>query len=163
MVRYKPLPPARPLEETREIHRAVPPDPTATDDCCAHLQASVPLPDRSTAREWLGFFEALELVDSDADGYYRLDWPEDGRELGDRFGRRVLGAGELLDAVETHGPVTAQWLVEHLEDSGAIQERGREELDPETRIRRLLGWSRQFGLITGSEGGYRPVDPEATD
>lgn len=160
MVRYKPLPPARSLAETREIHRAVPADPTATDDCCSRLQGSAPVPDRSTAREWLGFFEALELVDSDGDGYYRLDWPGDQRELGERLARRVLGASELLEAVEKQGPVTADRLVEQLEDSSSI--RARDGPDPDTRVRRLLDWSRQFGVLTESDGEYRSVDPETT-
>ena len=161
MIRYKPLPPSRSLDDTREIHRAVPLDPTATDDCCARLARSVPLSDRATAREWLGFFEALELVGSDADGYYRLDWPADERALGARFARSVLGAREVLDAVEAHAPVTADRLVEHLEESDEIHKRGRGERggpDPDTRIRRLLGWSQQFGLVTESNGEYGTVD-----
>jgi DNA polymerase III delta prime subunit len=55
-------------------------------------------------------FEALELVEDDGGGYYRLDWPE----------------------------------------SDEIRERGRDGLDPDTRVRRLLGWSRQFDLVTES-------------
>ena len=154
MVRFKPLPEPRPLDELRRIHGAVPADPTATDDCCSSLQAAASLPNRETAREWLGFLEALELVDDDG-GYYRRDWPADKQELGKRFEQRILGARELLATVQAEGPVTRDELLWTLDDSDAMSGRSDDRtLDSLTRVERLLGWSDQLGLVSERDGRY---------
>jgi len=154
MVRYKPLPTPRPLDELRRIHESVPADPTATEDCCSYLEATASLPDRETAREWLGFLEALELVDDDG-GYYRREWPPDEDELGARFERRILGAGELLEAVDAAGPMTLEELHAALDDTQAVHPRATDGAPAtRTRIERLLDWSLQFGLVSKRSDGY---------
>ena len=156
-VRYKPLPEPRSLEELRAIHRAVPADPTDTDDCCRAVATAASLHDRGTAREWLGFLEALELVDSNQDGYYRCDWPADGETLGDRFERRVLGARELLEVLDSETGATLDQLVPALTDSDGFELRSSDsaEDDIEGRVRRLLGWSLELGRVAKQDERYR--------
>jgi len=163
MVRYKPVPAPRGLDVLQAIHRAVPADPSSTDDCCAHLAASSPVGDRTGAREWLGFLEALELVATDG-GYYRLAW--DGRvtTLADSFERRVFGARELLGAVDRIEPATQEQLADAVAGSDSFRTRDSTPgAGVDSRVERLLGWSELFGLVTESGGTYRLGEPGQPD
>lgn len=156
MVRYKPVPEPCDIDRLRRIHAAVPADAEATDDCCTRLCTVGPLSDRSAAREWLPFLTALDLVAQSADGYHRLDWQDQAR-LAPHFRANVLGARELLAAIETREPVTLEGLLEESVVGEATTPRTG-ETERELRVRRLLDWSERFGLVVEQHSGYRLSD-----
>jgi len=159
MVRYKTVPAPCGLDQLREIHTAVPADPEATDDCCARLSTQGPVTDRDAAREWLPFLTALGLASRTDAGYHRLDW-RNRAQLARSFRENVLGARELLAAIETDGPVSVEHLFVNPVLRGAIATRTarwEESVDQQhaikSHIQRLLGWSEVFGLITRNSAG----------
>jgi hypothetical protein len=159
MVRYKSLPKPCNLDQLRDIHAAVPADPEATDDCCARLCAVGEVHDRDAAREWLPFLTALGLVSRGDAGYQRLAWRERA-QLAESFRENVLGASELLTVIESDGPISIERLFVNprIREATATKTAGRDEDVDQNRavkfrVKRLLGWSEVFGLITRNSAG----------
>ncbi len=159
MVRHKPVPEPCSLDRVREIHAAVPADPEATDDCCARLCAVGQVQDRDAAREWLPFLTALGLASRADEGYHRQDWREQS-QLAESFRGNVLGASELLTVIEADGPISIErlFVTPTIREATATRTAGRDEgVDQHRavkfRVRRLLGWSEVFGLITRNSAG----------
>ncbi|PSQ63967.1 MAG: hypothetical protein BRD21_00910 [Halobacteriales archaeon SW_8_66_22] len=82
--------------------------------------------------------------------------PEDPT-LGDRFERRVLGATELLEVLDSETGATLDQLVPALKDSDGFELRSSDsaEDDIEGRVRRLLGWSLELGRVAKQDERYR--------
>jgi hypothetical protein len=159
MVRYKTVPDPCDLDRVQEIHAAVPADPEATDDCCARLCTVGSVRDRDAAREWLPFLTALGLASRTDAGYHRLDWRERAH-LAESFENHVLGARELLDIVDTAGPMSVERLFVNptLRDAVVTGAAGREESPHQqraikSRIERLVGWSEVLGLVARNSAG----------
>ncbi len=127
-MRFRLVPPPADIDRLETIRSTVPTDPTAVDDCCAHLCQHADVPDRETARQWLVFLQALGLV-ANRDGYVRTDLPVERERLQQRFEQDVYGGREIREATESGQSVT----------SVADELRAEEEY-----LRRLTGWLSVF-------------------
>jgi hypothetical protein len=157
-VRFKevPAPPAS-LDALADYRRAVPLVPGSEDDCCARLQRRTDVATRAAARTWLTFLRALELVEETDDGYARTRGDADPEALADAFRERVVGAREVLAALD-EGPVDAAAAFEAVRPAVPRWERHR---NPETwedewreRAERLLSWAVLLGLAEPTADGY---------
>lgn len=167
-MRYKVVPEPRGVAFLESARRAVPLVPDAVEDCCRRLTEATAISSRDAARDWLAFLEALELVEETPRGYRRRrnDLASGGSDadaadeakLAVAFERRVFGAREVLDALESHGPLTADGAFEHLRERVPRWERERRPDWKDTwreRTRRLLEWSVAFELAARADGRYR--------
>lgn len=161
-MRYKIVPPVQDAAFLEAAQRAVPLVPGSVEDCCLRLVDETAAPSRDTAREYLTFLEALELVEESERGYRRRRIEPEEQDLADAFERRVFGASELLDALRTDGPQTADGAFESIRDVVPQWERDRHtdwEAEWRDRTGRLLEWCVTFELATTDGSEYRAVKP----
>jgi hypothetical protein len=158
-MRYKvaPAPPGD-VDGLFEAQRAVPLVPESTDDCCARLQERLDLTARESAREWLGFLEALALATETDRGFERRRGDPDPSVLGERFRTHVFGARELCSALEgADGPLTVEDAFAAVRESVPTWERNRHEdweAEWRDRVQALLEWAVLFGLADREGEGY---------
>ena len=168
-MRYKIVPPARDVAFLRDVSAALPRVPNSVEDCCSRIRDRTDVPSRDVAREYLTFCQALGLA-AEADGaYYRpQDRPEDA-ELAAAFRENVLGAQEVLDAMESMEgeealSVTAAFdAVEPLVPRWERNQEADWEATWRERTERLCKWAVAFGLATAVEGGYRVRTVDVAD
>lgn len=127
-MRFRLVPPPADIDRLETVRSAVPTEPTAVADCCAHLCQRADVPDRETASEWLVFLQALGLV-MNRDGYVRTEQVVDREQLKRAFEQRVYGVRELHEA----------------RASGETVESVADELRADDEyVRRLEGWFAAF-------------------
>lgn len=158
-MRFKVVPEPRDVD-LAAVQRAVPLVPDPVEDCCTLICDRTGIPGRDTAREWLTFAQALELVEETDQGFKRTRREPDPDHLADAFRRRVFGAREVLTSLGD-GPRTVDEAFEDLRGSVPEWERDRHtdwEAEWRERTRRLLAWSARFGLAERSDDRYRLAD-----
>lgn len=160
-MRYKVVPAPRSVAFLRDVQSALPLVPGSVDDCCARIRDRTDIQSRDEARAYLTFVRALGLAADSDRGYSRVrDGPADD-ELGERFREQVLGAREVLQALE-HGPRTAAECFELGRDTVPRWERERQvdwETEWRARTERLLEWAAEFGLVRRQDSKYRLEKP----
>lgn len=150
-MQYRQLPPAGTLDDVEAVYRAVPRDPTETDDCCARLCDRTSVERREHASEWLVFLTALDCVTDDGEGYYRTEETFEGEQLADRFVSRVFGVQATLELLESADePLTNEEIADCLAD----QTRRRLERIGSAYLDRLLAWATAFELVAQTDDGY---------
>ena len=158
-MRFKPVPdPPASLDAVAAARRAVPLVPDSEDDCCARLRRRRDLPDRGTARTWLAFLRALELVEETDSGYRRVRTEPTPDDLRTAFRERVFGASETLDVLESaDGPLSPGAVFDRLRGRVPTWERHR---DPQwegrwrDRTERILDWFVLLEIAERADGGY---------
>ncbi|WP_323190715.1 hypothetical protein [Halostella sp. PRR32] len=157
-MRFKEIPaPPESLDFLAEAQRAVPLVPEPENDCCARLTDRTSVSDRETARTWLTFLRALELVEETDRGYARVRGDPDPDELAGAFRERVFGAREVLSLLGDH-PLTVAEVFEQFEPTVPQWERHRNpqtwRSQWKTRVERLLEWAALLGLAERTGSGY---------
>ncbi len=157
--RFKPVPPTpASLDRLYEARSAVPLVPSDSDDCCARVRRGLGLADRDAGRTWLVFLRALSLVDRSDRGYRRTREDVSTDELGRRFRERVVGADDVLAAVEAADePLSVDAVFERVQETVPAWERRRHEdwrAVWRNRTERLLEWARLLELVERVDGGY---------
>ena len=177
-MRYKIVPPARDVPFLRDVSAALPRVPNSVEDCCSRIRDRTDVPSRDLAREYLTFCQALGLA-AEADGaYYRpQNTPEDA-ELAAAFRENVLGAREVLAAMdsvegkESKAGEEGEEVLSVEEAFDAIEplvprwERNQKtdwEATWRERTERLCEWAVAFGLAAAEEGGYRVRNVDVAD
>jgi hypothetical protein len=125
------------------------------------IRDGTPLQSRDAARELLTFMQALGLAAESERGFYRIRGDITDDQLRSAFLENVFGARELVEAVETDGPLTAAEGLDALRAEVPRWERARYpdwESEWSQRVERLLEWATVFDLAESAEGGYRAVD-----
>lgn len=149
-MRTKAVPGPVSMDALVDAQRAVPLVPEPTDDCCGHLQARGPATTRDSARDWIAFLAALDLLAEGERGYqrYRVD-PTD-EPLAERFRERVYGVKEAIAVLE-EGATTVEGIFEATRSMVPTWERNRHpdwEATWRDRTERLLAWAVLFGLCS---------------
>ncbi|MCL9813218.1 hypothetical protein [Natranaeroarchaeum aerophilus] len=149
--RFKPVPPAPDsLDRLHEARQAVPLVPGDSDDCCARVARNLALDNRQQGETWLVFLRALSLVEAGDRGYHRTREDVETAELGARFRDRVVGADDVLSAVEdADEPQGVDRIFERVRETVPSWERRRHdnwESVWRERTARLLGWAVLFEL-----------------
>jgi hypothetical protein len=160
-VRFKEVPaPPDSLDAVAAVRDAVPLVPQPENDCCARVVDRTAVDDRETARTWLTFLRALELVEETDRGYARVRGGIDPDELAAAFRDRVFGAREVLSLLGDH-PLTVAEVFEQFEPTVPQWERHRNPQSWretwETRVERLLEWAVLLGLAERTDAGYEAV------
>jgi hypothetical protein len=157
-VKYKVAPEPRSPSFLGEAQATLPLVPSPDQDCCARLMDGTDVADREDAEEWITFLQALELVAETDRGYQQLDVDPDEADLAAAFRERVFGVEEVLAALESAGPATAEAVFEEVRAIVPQWERNRVP-DWETkwtgRVERLLEWAVRFDLVERVDGAYR--------
>lgn len=158
--KFKPVPPA-PDDLTRldDARRGVPLVPSEDSDCCARIARRLELQDRDAGQTWFTFLRALRLVERSKRGYTRRREDLDTDALGERFRGRVVGADEVVTAVEAaEKACDVAAVFERVAETVPTWERNRHgdwEAVWRDRTARLLDWAVLFDLIDRTGGGYR--------
>ena len=158
-MKFKVLPPpADSLETVGEVQAAVPLVPDGEESCCARLLRRTDVASRDTAKEWLSFLRALELVEETAGQYRRLPQEADPDRMRASFRDRVYLAEDVLGVVSAaDDPLGAGEVFERVSDRVPQWERHRHEDAADVwreRVRRLLEWAVTLGLLERAEAGY---------
>ena len=159
--RFKPVPPApESLDRLHEARAAVPLVPSGSEDCCARVARALGLADRGTGETWLVFLRALSLVEAGDRGYHRTREDVEIAALRARFRERVVGADDVLSAVEdADEPLGVDRIFERVSETVPAWERRRHD-DWEAvwrdRTGRLLGWATLFEFLEETDGRYCP-------
>lgn len=156
-MRYRQLPPAGDLTTLESVRRAVPREPTATDDCCARLCDRTGVDTREHASQWLVLLTALGCVTDDGVGYYRHADGIDPEALAERFESHVFGVPELLGVLEAaDGPLTRAEIADRLD---ARTRKRVQRTDPGSAyLDRLLAWAVTLERVAVAEDGYALQD-----
>jgi hypothetical protein len=164
-MRYKVVPEPLGLDTLEAAHAAMPLVPGSVEDCCLRLVDRTAVPARDSAREWVTFMQALDVVAETPQGYKRRRVEFDPRALGNAFQRRVFGAREVLATLDA-GPATVEEVFESLAPAVPEWERDRHtdwEREWRERTRRLLEWGVAFGLVVrDGEACGRADGPEGS-
>lgn len=155
-MRYKPVPTPTDLEVLAAVQSAVPRVPGSTSDCCARILDRTIVEGRDTARAWLTFLQALELVRDTDTGYVRRDRDPTAAAVSSAFRERVYGVQEVLTMLDTvDGSVSAETIAAN-ESLIPRWERNRDPTggDWEDRITAILEWAVCFDLATATSDGY---------
>lgn len=156
---FKPIPPVpESLDRLDEARRGVPLVPGDSDDCCTRVSRTLGLTDRQLGETWLVFLRALSLVTVGDRGYRRIREDVGTDELGRRFRERVVGADDVITAVEAATePIDANGVFERIRGTVPTWERRRHE-DWESvwreRTDRVLAWAALFGQVEHVDDGY---------
>lgn len=190
-MRYKTVPPAPPDERDaiaslETVRDALPLVPRSEEDCCARLVDRVEwIESREVATEWIAFLHALGLAERSDSGYARVRGePVSGNpdrdvsgeldrdSLAVRFRERILGAGEVCDALERSDvsaptdavasdtspePVTVNEAFDAVEPVVPEWERRRTDAWRATwraHAERCLEWTTAFGIAEERDEGY---------
>ena len=161
-MKFKVLPePAASIEAIAEMQAAVPLVPDGEESCCARLIRRTDLASQDAAKEWLTFLRALELVEETAGQYRRLPHEADPDRLRASFRNRVYLAEDVLGVVSAaDDPLGAGEVFERVSDRVPQWERHRHEDVADVwreRVRRLLEWAVVVGLAERAEDGYVAV------
>jgi hypothetical protein len=156
-MRYRQLPPAGDLATLESVRRAVPRDPTETDDCCARLCDRTAVERRDHASQWLVFLTAVGCVTEDEAGYYRHDEDIDPEALAERFESHVFGAPEVLGVLDaTDRPLTRAEIADRL-DARTLDRLQR--TDPGSAyLDRVLAWAVSLERVTVEGDRYASRD-----
>lgn len=160
--RFKPVPPApESLDRLHEARAAVPLVPSDSEDCCTRVVRALGLADRGAGETWLVFLRALSLVEAGDRGYHRTREDVETAELGGRFRDRVVGADDVLSAVEdADEPLGVDRIFERVRETVPSWEQRRHD-DWEAvwheRTARLLGWAVLFELLVETDDAYTPT------
>ena len=162
-MRFKPVPaPPDSLDAVAAAQRAVPLVPDSEDDCCARLRRRRDLPDRETARTWLAFLRALELVEETESGYRRVRVDPTPERVRRAFRERVFGAREALDVLRSaDGPLSSDEVFDRLRDRVPTWERHRDpawERRWRDRTGSILDWFVLLDLAARDDGEYVSVE-----
>lgn len=153
-MRYRDVPPARDFDGLCRIYERVPESSDTVEDCCAHLVSETDIGTRAEASQWLVFLRALDLVETDEEGYYRVDDTLDRTTLADRFEERVLGASAIVSVVEESStPLTSTEIANAIEESAPRSLRTDSDwrAEWEQYVGRLLEWAAVFGRLDRSD------------
>jgi hypothetical protein len=160
-VKFKPVPPAPDaFGDVARVQRAVPLVPGSDDDCCGRLVDRLGV-DRGTARTWLTFLRALELVVETPAGYRRTDAAPTVDHCRAALFDRVFAAAAVRDALAAAGPATVDDVFEAVRERVPTWERHRDPAWTDAwreRVCRLLGWLVLFDAaerIDGEPPRYR--------
>jgi hypothetical protein len=166
-VKFKVVPEPRSLSFVRDAQQSLPLVPSSENDCCALLIADTGIDSRDTAREWITFLRALDLVGESNGRYYQRRNHNDPStdDLATAFREQVFAADDVLRVLEERAtdvgnadePVSAVEVFERVREIVPTWERNYHQ-DWETvwreRVRRLLEWAVEFGLAERSGDGY---------
>lgn len=158
-MKFKVLPePAASVEAIAEMQAAVPLVPDGETTCCARLIRRTDVAAQDAAKEWLTFLRALELVEETEGEYRRLPHEADPGRLRESFRDRVYLAEEALAVLAAaDGPLEVDVVFDRLADRVPQWERHRHTDEAEVwheRVRRLLEWAVVLDLAERAEGGY---------
>lgn len=158
-MKFKVVPEPRSVAFLREAQRALPLVPADENDCCARLVARTDLPSRDEARGWITFLQALGLVAETDSGFRRLRREPDANTLAEAFREHVFGAEDTLEILAAaDSPLGAEAVFERFRDRVPNWERHRHadwETEWRERVRQLLGWALEFGLVERAGENYR--------
>lgn len=161
-MRYKVVPEPIERETLHQARDALPLVPGAVEDCCVRIRDGTPLHSRDAARELLTFLQALGLAAESERGFYRVRGDITDDQLQTTFIDNVFGARELIEALETGGPLTATEGLDVLRPEIPQWERARYpdwESEWGQRAGWLLEWATVFDLAETVDGGYRARAP----
>ena len=158
-MKFKILPePAASVDAVAEMQAAVPLVPDDETSCCARLVRRTDLGAQDDAKEWLTFLRALELVEETEGEYRRLPHEADPERLRAAFRERVYLAEDVLATLAAaDGPLGVDAVFERLEDRVPQWERLRHTDETgvwRERLRRVLEWAVVLGLAERADGGY---------
>lgn len=155
-VRYRVLPPVD-GPSPQEVARALPTDPTRTDDCCGWLLDRGAVADRERAREWLPFLAALGLAAETDEGYHRVEAEPAAPELRRAFVERIYGADDLVAAFDADDVRPEGELADAIESRLPEDRANRAgtDVDRSTYVLRLIEWADRLDLLESTGGGYR--------
>lgn len=157
-MRYKVVPEPRDVSFLRAAHEALPLVPGSVDDCCTRIRNRTDVPSRDAAREWLTFLQALGLAAETERGYHRVREPPGDDELAAAFVENVFLVRELVDRVRrADQPTSTPEAFGIVRDEIPRWERERYadwEREWRDRVRKLLEWSRTFGLVSKDGAQY---------
>lgn len=154
-MKFKVVPAPRSRSFLRDAQQSLPLVPSSEDDCCALLMADTRINSRDTAREWITFLQALDLV-AESDGRYYQRQNRSVNEITAAFREQVYAAEEILQTLDAE-ETTANEVFERVRETVPAWERSRHD-DWETvwreRVRRILEWAVEFDLAERSADGY---------
>ncbi|QCC46910.1 hypothetical protein [Halobellus limi] len=162
-MRFKLLPePPESLDVVADARRAVPLVPASEDDCTARLLRRLDFPSRDVARTWLTFLRALELVSETPSGFVREPTEPTPEHLRSAFERRIYGAREVLDSLETDESRTVDDVFAEFEDRVPVWETHRAAGDWRDvwreRVERIVEWAVLLDLAAERDEGYVRVE-----
>jgi hypothetical protein len=163
-MRRKPVPPVpEDLATVAAVRGELSLAPRTEESCCEVLMARTQVPSQNEAKSWLTFLTALGLAEEVDGKYVRTRDPADPsrEDLADAFGEGVFGVRELLEVLDSTGPIAAEPAFEAFREHVPNWERYRTDHWEKTwreRVERILSWAVLLGLAERVDDGFRAVE-----